>query len=910
MVYFFDMRPEILWHTLPIKDIETELETTPDGLSHSQVELRQKKYGKNTLAVKRNISYITIFGRQFLSPLVYFLVFAAGVSIFLGELSDSYIILAAVAITVGFGFFQESKAERTMYALKELLTGRATVIRDGRKTTVDSEELVSGDVLVIGEGDKISADARLIEAVNLKIEEAPLTGESMPVEKHTEELDRGMAVSDRKNIVYRGTTAVHGRGVAIVVSTGKFTEIGKIATSIELLGEGETPLQKDINRVAFLITVVVGVMLVLLFFVGLIRQLPLADLLTTSIAVAVAAIPESLVVVVTVILAVGMVRLLNARTLVRKLVSAETLGGTTVICVDKTGTLTEGKMSVEEVVTFGGVESDEAIKYALLVGMVTNEAYFDDSENAFKKEVSSKGDPTECAILNAGKEKGLMDQYVEKESHIIDELPFESVNQYMATLVQEKGKYNKIYIKGSPEKLIESSLSVWGWSSKQKRGTTKKISEKKRKELIAVTETLSSQGYRLMAVGYRDVGKTITTDHTEMPLETISQLGENILQEVVLVGLLAIADPVRPDVADTITRAQNAGVRVVMITGDHKLTALTIAKEIGLPSASHNVLLGTELEHMSDEELADVVPHISIYARIVPHDKLRIVKVLEESGEVTAMTGDGINDAPALKQASVGVAMGGGTDVAKEAADIVILDDNFSTIVKAVKEGRIILDNIRKVSLYLLKDSFSEVILLGSAIIIGLPLPILAAQVLWINIVQDGFPAFALAYEPAEKRVMDLKPEGRGRKLITREMKIIIFAVGIITDFLLLGVFIWLYTQTQLDITYIRTVVFAGLALTSLLVIFSLKSLREPIYKINLFNNFYLLASVGVGICLLLVAIYIPFFNGLLHLVPISMSHWLLVICLSIIQIILIEIVKYFFVQREKIDKDAEMHTT
>lgn len=881
------MDPESHPHSETVETVFSELHTSTDGLSRAEVLRRAKQYGLNRLDVKKKTSLVTLFLRQLKSPFVYLLIGAAVLSVVLGEFSDSYIIIGAVLITVGFGFFQEAKAERTLEALQSVIHKKAQVIREGRITEIDAERIVPGDIIVIGEGDRIPADARLISVTSFSVDEASLTGESVPEVKTIDVLDRGIQVSDQTNMVFRGSIAVRGRAQAVVVRTGVQTEIGKIAKTISELGEEATPLQQKLGALARILTYVVAGVLALLVLAGLLRGAEFGELLITSVAVAVAAIPESLIAVMTVILAVGMVRLLKAKALVRKLVAAETLGSTSVICVDKTGTLTEGNMRVDHLFCIGST-CDEL--FSAQIAMATNEAYFDQKPGEDILTAEPKGDPTETALLLYGREMGMLAQYEQNETKIIDELPFESDNQYMATLVDGEGEHNRLYIKGSPEKLLKHAQSVWI------DGAEHVLSESERKEFQDKITQASGEGYRLIAVGYRDVGKVMGTDGDTVELKKIEQLGDVSIEKLTFVGVIAIADPLRKTVVETIQTAQEAGVRIVMITGDHKLTAQKIAREIGIKADDQNILMGEDLTDMSDEDLAEVAAHINVYARIVPHDKLRIVRALQSHGFSVAMTGDGVNDAPALKQADIGVSMGAGQDVAKEASDLVILDNNFATIVHAVKEGRVILDNIRKVTLYLLKDSFSEIILLATAIIAGLPLPILAAQILWINIVQDSFPAFALSYEPAEKDVMKRPPEDTKQPFLTKEMRIIVFAVGIFTDLLLLGVFILFYIQDVLSIDYIRTFVFVGLGLTSLLTIFSIKSIRTPLHRIPITNNIYLIASVLFGIGMLLAAIYVPVLSELLGVVALSFGHWMLIVGLALVQVFLIELVKWWFV--------------
>ena len=773
-----------IWHALSEAQVREITRVGPDGLFAKEAAERLRRYGPNEIAKRKRVSGLRVFARQFLSPFVYILLVAVVIAVFLREFTDAYIILGVVALTVGFGFFQEIKAEKTMEALGRLATKRVRVMREGKHMEVDSSLLVPGDIFFIGEGERIAADARLIKVHELLMDEAALTGESMPVEKIAGVLKEGLEVFERKNMVFRGTLALLGRGVAIVVATGHETELGQIAQSVQALGEAQTPFQRKIARLARVISIAVVALGTLLIAIGLLRHEPLNELLITSIAVAVAAIPESLVVTVTVILAVGMVRLLRVKSLVRRLVSAETLGGATVICVDKTGTLTEGEMRLSEIVM--AQESAEGRELALTIGIMANEAFIDVNSHADIWKADIKGDPTDRALLRAGVEAGLGTKYLEREKMVLDEMPFSSESGFMAALIRDKDAKNRLYVKGAQEKILHFSQKLWVWDEKFKKGEARLIDAPQLKSLEERAGNLSKKGFRVLALAYRDIPAEVKIDGGMTKIEKIAQLGAEPLLPLVFVGFVALSDPLRPLVRETVAAARQAGVRVIMITGDHHLTAHTIAEDIGLPVEKKNILEGKDLSAMSDEELTKVIEHVYVYARILPHDKLRIVRALQARGEVVAMTGDGVNDAPALKQADIGIAMGTGQDVAKEASDIIILDNNFRSIVRAVREGRVILDNIRKVALFLLIGGFSEVVLVGGAIVLGWPLPILAAQVLWINVIEDMLPAFSFAYEPAERDVMSLKPEGRKRELVNRKMQAIILIGGVLND-----VFLW-----------------------------------------------------------------------------------------------------------------------
>lgn len=874
------------WHSLTTKETLKELSSSSKkGLSDKEVEKRLKKFGPNKLPEPKRFTRLEIFLRQLKSPLIYLLVAAGGVSFALGEATDSYIIFAAAILAVAFGYFQEQKAEGTLEKMEKMVRHKAKVMREGKEKEIEASVLVPGDIVFLTSGDKVPVDLRLMSGKNLEIEEAALTGESMPVEKSYEPLDVGIQVPERANMAFMGTIVSRGRGVGIVVETGIRTQFGKIAESISAIAEEPTPFQKKIGRLARWISLLLVGVVFVIFIGGLLRGIEFAEIFSASVAVAVAAIPESLVIAVTVILAVGMLRLLKRKALVRKLISAETLGGTTVICSDKTGTITEGKMKVAEVYT----ESADAAsrERALEIGMLANEAYVENLSEDIKK-WELHGDPTEKALIRAGIDAGLASKLVEGEEYILDEMPFESENQYMATLMKHGGG-NVIYYKGAPERILEASHWVYDPESKDGK---KQLYATHFKKLEKIFEDFSHKGLRVLAVAYRKAD----APSGQEPTKKLSEL-ENLLEDLVFVGFIALHDPIRESVTTTIKKAKQAGIKVVMITGDHKYTAESIAKELGLLGDRRRIIEGKELAKMDETTLRKAVKNISVYARILPHDKLRIIEAFQKNGEVVAMTGDGVNDAPALKKADIGIAMGAGTDVAKEASDMIILDNNFKSIVRAVEQGRVIFDNLRKVVTYLLADSFTEIILIGGSIIAGFPLPVVAAQILWVNLVEDGLPAFALAYEPKEKDVMKLPPLGRKTPILDREMKVIIFIVGITSDLILLGLFFWLFSASY-DIEHVRTMIFAVLGTNSLLYIFSIKSLRRSILNINPFNNMFLIASVLFGFAMMMVALYVPFFQSLLQTVPLGVADWGIIAILAVIEIISIEIAKGVFIRR------------
>lgn len=873
------------YHASSIKQICEELKiNVKAGLSRAEADRRIKRYGANILPREKQLTQLVIFLNQFKSPLVYFLVIAAIVSFVLGEMIDGWVILGAVALAVVFGFLQENKADKSLQALKEITRKTAWVLRDGREQEIDSVFLVPGDIIILQEGERIPADARIIKLFNLETDESSLTGESFPQEKSKEVLDAGLSVPDRHNMVYMGTIVVRGQCRAIVTGIGINTEMGKIAKSLLDVQDETTPLQKRLARFSKWLSVIILAMAGVIFLGGILRGMEPVEIFITSVAVAVASIPQGLIAAVSVILAIGMSRLLDKKALVRKMLAAETLGSTTIICSDKTGTITEGKMSVADIFTVG---DGKAYALAMKIAVICNASRILNPQDNFK-EWEIAGEPTEKALLESATRAGFSRFYFKRLTHTLDEIPFESKLRYRAVLikgdeeiVKSKNK-NLIFIAGAPEKILQASEYVY------KDEKEEKFFASQFKDFQNEYMKMAKSGLRILAMAYKKVDSDIKS----------FKEADNPISSMVFVGFLALKDPIRPSVIDAISLTRDAGVKVALITGDHRNTAVAIAREIGLSVNPENVMVGKDLERMSDDELKKAVGKVRVYARILPHDKLRIVQALQVKGEVVAMTGDGINDAPALKKADIGVAVGTATDVSKEASDMVLLDSNFKTIVEAVRQGRIIFDNIKKVVTYVLADSFSEVILIGGSLLLGLPLPLVPAQILWTNLVEDGLPTFALAFEPGEKDVMARKPIGHKAPLIDKEMKFIIFIVGIITDALLFTIYIY-FLKSGADMQHVRTVVFAALGFNSLLYIFSIKSLRRSIFSTGIFSNKYLVWSVLLGFFMLGLAIYFPPLQAILQTTSLNLFDWSIILGLGFLEIIFIEITKWWFISRK-----------
>ncbi len=727
-----------------------------------------------------------------------------------------------------------------------------------------------------------------------------LTGESIGVKKHISVIRKDVHLPNQKNILFAGTLVVQGSARAVAVATGSHTEIGKIARSIKNIKETATPLQKGLNRFGKWIGGIILAIACVVFITGLAFGIPLEDIFSLSVALAVAAIPEGLLIAVTVILAIGMQRILKEGSIVRKLVATETLGSTTVICTDKTGTLTEGAMRVAYIVSVShqfdvgrhkqkeleSVEAAQELEEMMKVAVLNNNAFIENQEDQFEH-VRIKGSATESALLHTALTIGVDIEAVKKEYPRVDELPFDSKNKYMMT-VHRNGEMARVYAKGASEKIISACSHVIVGKKKVA------FSVKRKKEFEREIERMSSMGLRIIACAFRDISYRPRL----LKKETIE------LADMTLIGFFAMKDPLREDARKTLQESFTAGIRTVMITGDHPLTAYAIAQELGMKVGHSHIIDGVQLDAMNEEELAQAVKTVAIFARVTPEHKLNIVSALQSNGEVVAMTGDGINDAPALKQADIGVALGAGTDVAKGVSDIVILDNRFSTIVKAVKEGRIIFDNIRSVVLYLLTDSFSEVILIFLALVARVELPLLAGQILWINLVTDGFSDIALTLEPGDPDVMLDAPRTKDEPLINREMKLLISVVSIVSAVFAFATFLFVKTKTG-DTDLARTVVFAMLGLDSLFYVFSLRSLRKPLWKLKFFSNVYLVLAVVVAFFVQMAGIYVPLLQRVLQTTALDISHWLIVFVECIVIVIITEIVKFVFLKKERQKKSG-----
>jgi Ca2+-transporting ATPase len=864
-------------------EVLKSLDARPEGLSVSEFHKRVARFGPNALPKTRRDGAPVVFLRQFSSPLMLILLAAAAVSGALGERADAAIIAAAVALNAVIGFVQEYKANRALERLRSFLQPVALVRRAEGEARIPAADVVPGDILVLKAGDRVPADARVISAAEIEANESALTGESMPVAKSSHVRAPDTTQAERSNMVYAGTVIVGGHGTAAVVATGTDTEFGRIASMVAKEPETDTPLQDELRHFSRQLSAIVLAIVAFLFALGLLRGNPLFAMFKISVALAVAAVPEGLLVAITVVLAIGAQRIYRRHALVRRLIAAETLGSVSVICTDKTGTITVGDMRVSEMLAGKGpVRPFDAnafampdIRAALEIGALCNDGSVGGNGTGAPDLV---GSPTDVALLRAALDAGLPLRDLLKRSGRADELPFDSARKFMLTRSAWRGK-DAILAKGAHERVLPFCTRVL------EDGKERAWSAASRSEAEREAEEMTKRGLRVIAVAYRPAAKA------SGPLTGKDRHG------LVFAGLLALRDPLRPEAAASIRAARLAGVRTVLITGDHPRTAASIAREVGLLTDDAQAALGSDVESWSEAELRRRVRQTVIYARAEPAHKIRIVKALQDIGEVVAMAGDGVNDAPALKAADIGIALGSGTEVAKESSDLVLLDNNLATITAAIEEGRVLFDNIRKTTVYLLLDSFTEIVLIGGALLLGMPLPLLAVQVLWINLVADSLPAIALTVEPGEPDVMRLPPRPRSEPVLSREMLFYVFGIGLFTDLVLLPVFAW-YLAAAASTEVARTVMFAAVGIDSLIYVFAVKSFRRPIWRIAPFSNVPLVLAVLAGFALMGLALTHPFFQAMFEVRPLALSDLGVLLMMALLKLGAIEIAKAAFLRR------------
>lgn len=861
----------VFWYAKEFSEISKELNSSESGLSIKEAQERLIKNGPNSLPESKVPSIFFVFFSQFFSPLIYILITAAIIVFFIGNAVDAVIIFLVLIFNATMGTIQEGRAQRTLLALRKFVETSASVLRDNRIIVVPDKEIVSGDIIILQEGDKIPADARIIISNSLKVNESSLTGESVPAAKTIDVLpDAFLPPHDQKNMVFKGTNIVGGNGTAIVVETGISTEIGKISQTISSI-DTEVPLKKNIRFLSKLIIITVFIISAVLMIFGVASGKPLREMFAIVVSLSVSIIPEGLPIVMTLVLATGVWRMTKRNVLVKKLQAVEALGQAKIIAVDKTGTLTKNEMVLERVYINGqffdihgsGYEPKGEVYLEnkiidplshpdlMLAGRVAsfcsnaNAMYFEDT-----KMWKVSGDPTEAALGIFGSKVGFKNSA--QDSKKIFELPFDYLTKYHLTIHELKGK-NFLTVVGAPEKILESSARVWS------ENKSEKLSNEEREELEGVFSDLSKQGFRVLAFAINDdVSPVVSSDD---------------LPQLTFCGFFAMKDPLREEAIIAIKEAHHAGIRVVMITGDHKITARAIADEAGLTDHMEGTITGEELDKFSDDELLEKFENCNVFARVTPRHKLRIIELFRKRGEVVAMTGDGVNDAPSLAAADLGVAMGRvGTEVAKEAADLVLLDDNFGNIIAAVEEGRSIYKTIKKVILYLFSTSIGEVLTISGAIFIGLPLPILPAQIIWLNFVTDGFLDVSLVMEPKE--------DGLLKKHYTKPPKYILDSFTIKRMFFMGSIIalgtIFIFSQYLDDgIEKAITISLTTLAVFQWFNAWNCKSEDRSIFTLNPFKNMFLVYATITVIVLQVFAIYHPFMQKYLHTTPLSVSEWI-----------------------------------
>ena len=890
------------WYSLSTEEVEKLLNVDEKkGLNADEVEKRTEEYGRNEIISKNKKPIWKMILEQFTDFMIVVLVIAAIVSgVVNHEFTDSIIILIIVILNAIIGVLQEVKAQKSLDSLKELSAPHCKAIRNGEIVNIDSKELVPGDVVVLETGDNIPADLRIIEAINLKIQEAALTGESVPVEKHADVLkDEKVGLGDRVNCAFSSSLVTYGRGKGIVVSTGMDTEVGKIAKMLDDVDDSETPLKRRLEALGKTLGIAALVICALIFAVGFfVYKRDWIEMFMTAVSLAVAAIPEGLPAISTIVLSIGVQRMVKRNAIIRTLPSVETLGSATVICSDKTGTLTQNRMTVEKIFCDNKVfgteykEKDGNEQYKLLLNCMIL-----CNDTKLKKDGEkyiTTGDPTETALVDLGLKSNVVKDDLDNEYKRVEEIPFDSERKLMTTVHDRKGKL-VVFTKGGVDELLAKCSKI------RLNGEDVKLTKEHIDMILATNEQFALCALRVLAMAYKDIDQ-IPEKANMNSLES----------DLTYIGMVGMIDPARPEVKDAVAKCRTAGIRPVMITGDHKITAVAIAKEIGILREGDEAITGAELQEMSQEELEKNVQKYSVYARVSPEHKVRIVNAWKSHDEVVAMTGDGVNDAPALKAADIGAAMGiVGTDVAKEAADVVLTDDNFATIVSAVEEGRRIYDNILKAVAYLLSANIGEIITLFVATMFGwLIEPLLPIHMLWINLVTDSLPALALSVDPAEKNIMNRRPK-KNKNVFTKGMIWRIIYQGIMIGGLTLFAFAIgcgfdfnSIVDAEGNVTSIgvtaQTMAFAVLALSELVHVFNLRSNKDSIFKVGLLTNKILLGAIAISASLMLIVLNVPALHGIFEIKMLTLREIGIVTLLSFAPLIIVEIFKLLKINTSK----------
>lgn len=889
------------WYKKGIEEALIDLNVDPgEGLNDEEAELRLNKYGSNELKEEKGTTFLSKLVAQFSDFLVLILIGAAIISVTMGESRDAIVILVIVVINALLGIYQEGKAEKALDALKRMTSPDAKVVRAGKTVIIPAHTLTPGDIVLLDAGDIVPADLRLIESSNLKIEEASLTGESVPVEKKAREVHKDEApLGDRHNMAYMSTIVISGRGKGAVVGTGHDSEIGKIATMIQSLDDEATLLQRRLNQLGKILgTTTIGICAIV-FGIGIFQGREIFEMLMIAISLAVAAIPEGLPAIVTIVLAIGMNRMVKRHAIVKKLLAVETLGCTTVICSDKTGTLTQNKMTVtkayvdNKVIDITGTGYDpkgefkinenrvpadlfDNLKTLLSMGILANDARLEKADGIYK----IIGDPTEGALVTLAGKADITNEDINKLFPRMEEISFDSDRKMMTTFHKNFIPQKIVsFTKGAPDIIISKCDFI------KDGDEILPFTYDMKKEVLGVNSKFAKDALRVLAFAYREYEK-LPNDINPDSIEA----------NMIFVGLVGMIDPPRPEVKEAIELCKQAGINTVMITGDYRDTAFAIAKSLGMAETENQTMMGAEINNISDEELKEAVKKIKVFARVSPEHKVRIISALKANGNIAAMTGDGVNDALALKRSDIGVSMGiTGTDVAKKTADLILTDDNFASIVSAVEEGRAIFDNIRKFVCFLLSCNMGEILLVFVSILLNLPVPLIPIQLLWLNLVSDSFPALALGVEKGDPNIMNQKPRNPDEPIVNRKMIIGIALQSIVIAIVSLSAYWWgINRYGTNNILEARTVVFATLILSELLVVFSTRSSKYTALEIGIFSNKKLVQGVSFSFLLMLIVIYIPFLNPIFSTFPLGLSEWKIILPLAFVPLLLGEITKLF----------------
>ena len=865
-----------MWHTQTVDEVKKTLNTNIyTGLPEKEILKRRKKYGLNKLAEKKKESLITKFIAQFKDFMIIILLLAALISALMSyidktnDYADSIIIVSIVVINAVIGVIQEAKAEKSLEALKKLSSPTSSVIRNSKNITINSTDLVPGDIIELEAGNFVPADCRLVDSFNLKVEESALTGETIPVLKEaTSTLPSKVSLGDMTNMIFSSTIVTNGHAKAIVTDTGMNTKVGKIAKMIIDDTSPQTPLQKKLSNIGKSLGMICLAICLAIFIIGLIKGISLKEMFMTSVGLAVAAIPEGLPAVVTIMLSIGVTKMAKNNAIIRKLPAVETLGSSSIICSDKTGTLTQNKMHIVKIYNYKEDITNNTnsldFKFILELGAMCNDCKINNN--------SSTGEPTESAIVNIALKYGINKNSLYNKMKRVNEVPFDSDRKMMTTIHKIGDKY-RIITKGAPDIILQRCSYIYNY------GSLKQLDYNTEQNIQKANEEMANKALRVLAIAYKDV--------TNLPYNINS---ENIEKDLVFTGLFGMIDPPRDGVRESILNAKKAGIKTVMITGDHILTAKAIAKDLGIYKDGDIAITGNELDQIPSRKFESEIMKYSVFARVSPEHKVKIVKAFQKAGNVVAMTGDGVNDAPALKNADIGVAMGkNGTDVAKNASDMILTDDNFVTIVKAVKEGRHIYDNITKAVHFLISTNIGEIVTIFLGLILGLDTPLLAIHLLWINLVTDSFPAIGLGLEPADKYIMNKKPKNPKKGIFSDGLWYKIFFEGCMIGILTL--FAFFIGIKNYDLTVARTMAFITLGLTELVHSLNIRS-NDSIFNNNFFNNKFLLVSFIFGAIIQISVTLIPSIAKMFEVTSLNISQWIYTILISISPIFIMELKK------------------